>query len=526
MVNDGNATFTGVVILEDSLVNNGNLTIQSNSEFYMHGSLLNGQSGRITCRDDIYNSPIGIGNSFVNNGVLNLNSGTFTNRKDGILINNGEMNRSQSGDFIINPESEFTNNGTFTFFGYQTIEQDIDWGGQVIFDGYITTTGTVICRNGGVNKDFLIIQKSFASDGVFTNEADATINVITSFATISPAQFINQGTLVNQGILDIGVFGTLLNNGVLKGSGSLSQLGGSLTNSSPSIYAPGNSIGTLTISSGPFNLSGGKYEAELDGASSTSDAIAGVTSAMSLAGTLDVTFLTPPTVEGSYSILQASSISDQFTVVNFPTVPGYELSIEYTATEVLINVSELIVPVEMTSFAARKEGAFVALAWSTAVEIDNEGFFVERQEKESKDWVEIGFVNGIGNSQRSETYSFLDEKPSEGLNYYRLKQVDFGGRNEYSELVSLEIEGQENDITLAPNPAFNGLTYVDITGKDSGPVQIFDMNGHLVKSISAKSSHSTEKVLIDLEGMNAGNYLIAVQIGGKMIYKKLVLINQ
>ncbi len=94
-------------------------------------------------------------------------------------------------------------------------------------------------------------------------------------------------------------------------------------------------------------------------------------------------------------------------------------------------------PVELTSFTASANGSTVSLNWSTATELNNKGFEVERRLNDGS-FAQIGFVNGHGSTAEPQNYSFSDN-PGAGVHVYRLKQVDFDGSFEYSNEVEIEI---------------------------------------------------------------------------------------
>jgi hypothetical protein len=85
-------------------------------------------------------------------------------------------------------------------------------------------------------------------------------------------------------------------------------------------------------------------------------------------------------------------------------------------------------PVKLTSFTATAKAADAFLNWTTASEINNKGFDVERS-VDGRTFESIGFVKGAGNSTRMLNYSLTDAKAFEKtpVMYYRLKQVDFDG---------------------------------------------------------------------------------------------------
>ncbi len=176
-------------------------------------------------------------------------------------------------------------------------------------------------------------------------------------------------------------------------------------------------------------------------------------------------------------------------------------------------------PVELSSFTANALDNKVTLNWKTETEVNNYGFEIERsavsgqlaspstsrsgQSADSRklnadSWTKIGFVKGNGNSNSPKIYSFVDEIPKSGKVKYRLKQIDFDGQYEYSDVVDVNIDAPTK-FELAqnfPNP-FNPTTVISyqlpVAGKVS--LKIFDILGREVA------------VLVN-EFQNAGKYNI------------------
>ena len=95
------------------------------------------------------------------------------------------------------------------------------------------------------------------------------------------------------------------------------------------------------------------------------------------------------------------------------------------------------IPVELTSFTAVANGNSVVLDWQTSTETNNQGFEVQR--KSGNDFYPIGFVDGYGTSLEPQQYSYSDINLENGDYEYRLKQVDFDGSFQYSEIVKVEL---------------------------------------------------------------------------------------
>ena len=123
------------------------------------------------------------------------------------------------------------------------------------------------------------------------------------------------------------------------------------------------------------------------------------------------------------------------------------------------------VPVELISFTSNIVDGKVILNWSTASEINNHGFEVERRSGD-EDWRIIGFVEGKGTSTEIQNYSFIDDlfSVNNPKLYYRLKQIDLNGSFEYSDIIEVELNILK-DLKLEqnyPNP-FNPTTKIKFT---------------------------------------------------------------
>ena len=94
---------------------------------------------------------------------------------------------------------------------------------------------------------------------------------------------------------------------------------------------------------------------------------------------------------------------------------------------------EIPLPVEMLYFNAKIDGTDAILEWATASELNNDRFEVERS-LDGINYEYIGEVEGNGTTDLQVVYQFIDIAPRQGLNYYRLKQVDYDGAFEYSDV--------------------------------------------------------------------------------------------
>ncbi|MDP2363200.1 MAG: hypothetical protein Q8M94_05470, partial [Ignavibacteria bacterium] len=103
------------------------------------------------------------------------------------------------------------------------------------------------------------------------------------------------------------------------------------------------------------------------------------------------------------------------------------------------SVSNVPLPVELTSFTSKVISDRVQLNWQTKTEVNNYGFEIERKTSDEQ-WEKIGFVNGNGNSNSPKDYLFVDKNLFGGSKFnYRLKQIDNDGQFEYSDMVVVQV---------------------------------------------------------------------------------------
>lgn len=172
-------------------------------------------------------------------------------------------------------------------------------------------------------------------------------------------------------------------------------------------------------------------------------------------------------------------------------------------------------PVELVSFDAEARGNVSVLTWETSSELNNEGFYVERS-KDGKRFETLGFVKGNGTASISNTYEFIDETPNED-NYYRLRQVDYDGSEEYSDIEFVRFITNVS-ASVYPNPFVDRLTIS--TGAYAGPiaVSIIDANGRLI------SNEVTSDRNKDLSDLKAGVYFLYVrnEEGVELLKEKVI----
>lgn len=165
-------------------------------------------------------------------------------------------------------------------------------------------------------------------------------------------------------------------------------------------------------------------------------------------------------------------------------------------------------PVDLVKFTGENTGKTTRLNWQTAQEIDNSGFDVERSTDGGLTFSAIGNVAGRGNSFVTNDYEFIDGAPASGLNYYRLKQIDFDGQFEYSGVVSVDFSGVANT-TLFPNPTSNVLNLRGVqAGEGAVNLTVLSNDGKLLRAFRYDSPAT--QIGLDVSELKPGAYYLRV----------------
>jgi len=132
-----------------------------------------------------------------------------------------------------------------------------------------------------------------------------------------------------------------------------------------------------------------------------------------------------------------------------------------------------ILPVKLLNFDAYKYRNGHKLIWTTQTEINNDYFIVQKSSN-GKDFLDLGIVDGNGTSNNAHSYEFVDNSSSPKIIYYRLKQIDFDGKYEYSEIIVLKSK-DDIDVSIYPNPTSNNL-FFDISDSNDETYSIIYSN--------------------------------------------------
>jgi hypothetical protein len=182
-------------------------------------------------------------------------------------------------------------------------------------------------------------------------------------------------------------------------------------------------------------------------------------------------------------------------------------------------------PIELTNFKASCDGNEVRINWTTASEVNNDYFTVQR----SADLVtfdNIAVVEGAGNSNTALNYDAIDNNPVDGIAYYRLVQTDFNGQTETFSPVAVTCSSRPVDVvSVYPNPAQNELNInVNLTGNDHGTLVVYNHLGQQVFTRTINADKGFNNYTLDVSGFAAGQYFVNINLGSRVLpVQKLVI---
>lgn len=184
-------------------------------------------------------------------------------------------------------------------------------------------------------------------------------------------------------------------------------------------------------------------------------------------------------------------------------------------------------PVELTAFSAKSVNEGVKLEWQTASELNNDRFEIERSLDRTM-FAVVGTVRGAGTTTEAKSYAFVDNTAQNGKFYYRLKQVDFNGSVNYSNIVEV-VKDKPTTFELAqnyPNP-FNPTTTINYQLPISALVtlKVYDVVGREVATlVNARQEAGRYDVNFNATSLSSGVYFYRLQAGSFVQTKKMMLV--
>jgi hypothetical protein len=190
-----------------------------------------------------------------------------------------------------------------------------------------------------------------------------------------------------------------------------------------------------------------------------------------------------------------------------------------------VNSVQTPLPISLLSFSAKQLNNTVQLNWSTASELNNEYFTVERLNEDDQ-FDQIALVKGKGTSNEISSYQAFDFNPRDGKNYYRLKQTDFDGTFTFSKMILVEFERLDVSVKIYPIPVRNEDLIIELKNLNPGqsiPLRISNLLGVVQVTAELKANvDGSVKVNTPIAGWPSGMYLVQLGIDSGYMQKIII----
>ncbi|HRO09474.1 MAG TPA: T9SS type A sorting domain-containing protein [Saprospiraceae bacterium] len=214
-----------------------------------------------------------------------------------------------------------------------------------------------------------------------------------------------------------------------------------------------------------------------------------------------------PSASGATIDLSGSSFQHVSNAIEF-RIYGWNASGgagTFSINDFNFKASYITLPVTFSTVTATPLKNTTAISFSTASETNNDYFTIERS-GDGRSYDAIGEIDGAGDSRSEIKYTFTDERPLPGINYYRIKQTDFDGRYDFSEVRA--VRHSRGNLVVTPRTTEGRLQVV--TDAVDYSLEVYNTSGQLVKAFSSLSQDQS----ISIEDLTASIYYIRTISGG------------
>jgi hypothetical protein len=188
-----------------------------------------------------------------------------------------------------------------------------------------------------------------------------------------------------------------------------------------------------------------------------------------------------------------------------------------------IGIGAYPLPIEFGGIEAAEKGAANVVSWKTLSEKNVNKFVVERSENGLTDWADLGSVKATGTSNTVNEYTFSDNTPAQ-VSYYRLRAVDFDGKESRSTIVSVTRKrGRLSFVGIYPNPAVaTANVKFEANAEGDLTVMLTDVLGRVVTTQQVSALEGMNNISINLENVAQGTYFVTLKDGNAKISQRLV----
>lgn len=229
-------------------------------------------------------------------------------------------------------------------------------------------------------------------------------------------------------------------------------------------------------------------------------------------------FVTDNSVSGGQGwYIDDISINKNAAVYNLAWVYDNSSALK-SISDTVTAISQGTLPLSWGSFFAEKAGRSSLLKWTTLQEVNVDKFYIERS-NDGVHFNSISVLKAVGNSDNVSSYSFTDSDPLNGINFYRIRQVDQNGRFTYTDIRSLEFHQIKQFISLSPNPAKSDVLLKIPGNKDVLNVKLLNAAGQVLKSFTVNE----DSYQLSVSTLAAGVYYLKISGDAISTIEKLII---
>ncbi|MDO6392057.1 SGNH/GDSL hydrolase family protein [Pontibacter sp. BT731] len=197
--------------------------------------------------------------------------------------------------------------------------------------------------------------------------------------------------------------------------------------------------------------------------------------------------------------------------------------------EAIMNEIVIPLPVELHSFKGMATQSGVQLDWETASELDNAFFEVQRGQS-ATEFDAIGRMEGAGTTSLPQSYTYQDKEAGNGVNYYRLRQVDFDGTQSYSPVVAVSlVQATTEEMRVYPTHTKSShpvtVQMLALQPLEKFSISIYTLEGKLVKEYEAEADNRGNFIqLLNTAGLSDGSmYMVRASLPGRAFIRHLMI---
>lgn len=226
------------------------------------------------------------------------------------------------------------------------------------------------------------------------------------------------------------------------------------------------------------------------------------------------TVLTGPNAQ----VFSTTSVDDQRATKGYV---AFTANVTGGFSQFMLASQIIVIPVTLLSFEARGYHKNILLDWSTATEINNKGFVIERSIN-GVDFEKIGWVDGKLNSNTLTKYQYTDNFVQPNIIYhYRLRQTDIDSREKLSEIRQAKIKGSDIEVSISPNPAKNQVKLFISGSTGITDINLVNAAGQLIHTWKQVNTNATAS--LDISGLASGMYILQILTPQSTKVEKLII---